>query len=246
MVKRMYSGSDGPAYKKSKSSTSSTVVKVPTYSRVPTENEMKAYVAKVLRTRGLNPEVKWRTSVLSGSAVNASGSVDCMCLVDQGPDDFQRIGDRIAIKQLEIRGYVSSGATFTYDQVSLAVWIDKQVNGAATPLATAVGSTTAAPFTYYSLGAPASAALVRNQDWKDRFTVKYHVQRHANQQFASGPYEVADIVIVINFKNPLIVEYSTPNANVAAVSSNGLFFGYGDISGGSTISYISQIAFIDV
>lgn len=221
-------------------------VSVPTAAKVMTEAQVKAYFSKVLRQRGLTPEIKFRTSALSGSAVTAGGSVDCLCVIDQGTEDYQRVGDRIGIKSLEIRGYVSSGNTLPYDQVSLAVFIDKQINGAASALTVNVGSTTAAPFMYYSGGAPAGSALVRNQDWKERFTIKTHRQVHANQQSPTLPYEVANFTIKINFKTPLMVEYSTSAATVAAVSTNGLMFGYSNISGGSTISYIAQIAYVDV
>lgn len=223
-----------------------TKVTVATKAQVPTLAQMQAYMSKVLRQRGLTPEVKFRLAAQSGAAVTAGGSVDCLCVIDQGTDDFQRVGDRVGIKSLELRGYISSGSTFTYEQVSLAVFIDKQINGAASPLAVNIGSTAAAPFFYYSSGAPAGAALVKNEDWKERFTIKTHRQVHANQQFAAAPYNVANFTIKINFKVPLMVEYSTGAASVAAVSTNGLMFGYSDISGGSTISYVAKIAYVNL
>lgn len=241
-----------PAQKRRRTgeSTSSSQVKVavPTTAKVFTEAQTKAYIAKVLKQRGLNaPEVKFRISVISGQALSAGGSVDCLCVVDQGTDDFNRIGDKIGIKSLEIRGFISSGAAFTYDQCTMAVWVDKQINGAATPMNVNIGSTVAAPFFYYNAGAPGGSAVVPNRDWSERFVIKSHKQVHANQQFAAAPYQVSNFTTKITWKTPLVVEYSTGAATVAAVSTNGLMFGYSNISGGNTtISYIAEITYVDV
>lgn len=221
-------------------------VGVTTTASVPTESQMKKYVSKVLRTRGLKPELKYRFALASASAMSASGAADCLCTMDQGTDDIQRVGDRILIKFVEITGFIQSTGAANFDQVQLAVYVDKQINGSASNFLVATSSTTASPFQYYNVASPLGAAIVVNEDFKKRYTIKEWKQMHGNQQVGSTAWQVCSFKIRVNFATPLLVEYNTSGGTVAAVQTNGLMFGYSNLNGNtSSISYLAKIGFVD-
>jgi hypothetical protein len=90
------------------------------------------------RFKSGTPELKYKDREHEFVQVDADGEIDSsLNIVAQGDGPSERIGRKIVIKKINIRGYVSwespsiSSPENTYDQLRLIIYLDKQCNGTA-------------------------------------------------------------------------------------------------------------------
>lgn len=218
------------------------------------EAKVKRMVSKILRMRGLTPEVKYFTYSLTSNMSNSVGNLDFLLNgLTQGVDETNRIGDHINIMSIEIRGYIQNGGGAAFDAITYALVIDKQINGSITGAAALPTSTTAAPF-FYNTNA-AGAAWVKNENWDKRFKILKQVQKAGNQQvvYVTGgttvqpeSYVVCDFVLFHKFTSPLRVEYLNSTGASTSVATNAPVFCYGNTAGNtSSMNYQVIVRYTD-
>lgn len=237
--KRKYYGS---------SSSTAIMKKYKAAERKPTELEVKRLMARMLKTRGITPEVKFFTTIISGTALNNTvGAMTSLNLVAQGTDENNRIGDRIRIRSVEIRGNVAS--TNNLENGFLALLCDKQPNGAIPAMCSDFNSTAVTPYNCSSTVPPLAGCPIRNKNAAKRYTYYREKQWSANQPVAAAQYMTtgpSGFVFKKTFSTPLEIEFSNTTGVITSVGTNDLLFAYSSYVGSnSSISFYAQIHFTD-
>lgn len=211
------------------------------------ESRTKRVVNKVLRYKGIIPEVKFIYTIVSGTALTTAGVMDSLVLIAQGNDENNRQGDRISVRSIEIRGYIANTGAANYEQATVALLNDRQPNGAIPAFSVATTATTASPFSQYTGGSPSGGAMMKNLNWARRFSIYRQGQYARSQSFLNGGYIVKNFTIRKNFKQPLTVEYSNTTGAIGSVGTNNICFGYSNINGSSgVIYYVARVSYTDV
>lgn len=157
--------------------------------------------------------------------VDTTGTITLLNGLAPGTSASQRVGTKIAIRSLELRGRstVASGAGI--DQgCRFFFLLDKQSNGAAP----AAGD----------FLAPATYLGMRNLANRKRFKI---LQDYFYPLSASGEDESArHFKVYIKFRRPLIVDYNAGTAgSIADIASNGLFLiTLGSVAAGGTAAFL--------
>lgn len=225
--------------------SSSKRARIGSKALIPTKKAVDREISRMLRVRGLNPELKFFYTTATATAFAGSGIVDCLVSIAQGSDETNRIGDRIKVKRIEIRGYVQSGNQ-PFDQASCALVIDRQMNGTVPPMNVSTTATTAAPFVYVSTGAPSGGAILKNDNWAKRFKILKQDQFAANQQIAATGYVEKGFVYTANFKYPLDVEFSNTTGASTSVATNAILFCYSNVGGSTSVmNYVAKVSYFD-
>lgn len=216
--------------------------------KLHSDADVKRLLAKMLRTRGISPEVKFFTTIISGVTLNSTvGAMTSLNLVAQGTDENNRIGDRIRIKSVEIRGNIAS--TNNLENGFLALLCDKQPNGAAPAMCSDFNSTSVTPYNASSTVPPLAACPLRNRNAAKRYTYYREKQWSANQPVAAAQYMTTGptgFTFKKTFSTPLEVEFSNTTGVITSVGTNNLLFAYSSYVGAnSSISFYAQIQFTD-
>lgn len=189
-----------------------------------------------------SPEIKY-VDTATNTGITQTGTVDSLNLTAQGSDNNQRIGRKITVKNIQIKGQVAAttadlGTAAAYpessDTIRVAIVYDKQTNGAV-PTYSQIFNAGA------GLYAPFSP---RNLDYIDRFVVLASESLNIS---VSGPNGV-------NFerfiKCSLETRYDNTTAVIASVESGGFFLVYADINGSgannATLTCWIRVQFTDM
>lgn len=212
--------------------------------------------------RTLHPEVKFFDTSEQGIAVASAGVLENLNgLIPADSTDNGRVGNRISIIGVELRGYVTLATTASADQISLLLFQDKQPNGAAvtTLYSTTVNGTNTAPFQGQatSLGCP----LLKNVSQGKRFSVLWHKDMQLQQfnAYWNGTARVSEVSTTaggatgsafyknIKFKKPIIAAYSTSSGAITDIQTNLLYFAFASTGAGvSTMRFLARVYYTDV
>ncbi len=108
----------------------------------------------VIIPRGLLPESKFLNTVIASTAVGTNGTYlsDNLCLVPEGVKESQRIGRKITVTSVHIKGTLllvsTTDVSETSDHCRIIVGINKQTNGIQAPLIDLVSPATAGIFSH--------------------------------------------------------------------------------------------------
>lgn len=120
------------------------------YSKKPTYKR-RAYKAKPRYAKPSIPMVKVEKKVndiaTAAYACDTTGSVTALNLIDEGTGDSARIGRKIQLTSVQIRGFIQPADADTGDSMVrvMLVW-DKQVNGVIATIANILSAATANSF----------------------------------------------------------------------------------------------------
>lgn len=98
------------------------------------EKEIAKVVNKVIRQKGLSPEMKFLTTPIVDATVDVAGVQHSLCLIAQGDEFYERNGMQIAVHKIEIDVFlVITGASQTtisnWENPIVGLFIDRQSNG---------------------------------------------------------------------------------------------------------------------
>lgn len=221
---------------------------LPTKRRKVTPQQSKSQ----FRTRGFNVEKKVFDLTPTQFQVNTTGQFNLLCSPQAGPDINERIGRKIQIKSVYIRGLVSSeagdqdGPVVTTSPGQLArmiVFTDNQPNGAAPAVTDLLQS--------------ASALSQLNINGRDRFKI------HIDKQWALKPYAynntsgfalaaLSDAIAYKKFKvlNEETIFNATVSATITQITSGALYmFFIGTVPTGAndaTAAFSTRVRYTDM
>lgn len=217
----------------------------------------KRSIMGVLRSLGMQPETKYFDSAQQSLAVVAAGTMNTInALIPQGQTDNERIGSKIAITGLEIRGYLILGTTTSQQGATIYLFLDKQPNGAFPSAAITTTLNTSSTAVFQAGGATSNGSiLLKNCQVSERFKILHNKNVvHSNYmsltsadvqsfgQSASNPFYINK-----RFKKPIITEYSASTGAITDISTNNLVFGAAEATGGTfTMRYLARVYYHDV
>lgn len=128
-------------------------------------------------------ETKWLDNVGAYAAqnLNTTGAVYCLNNMNVGNGSSQRIGIRINIRAIQLRGAIFPSTTQIHAAFRVMIVLDTQNNAATTPIAS-----------FLAFNAPFGLSY-NNLSFRDRFRVLY------DYQGAFGPTSSANVPVSINF-----------------------------------------------
>lgn len=112
----------------------------------------KARAPKRKRNRELPQELKFLDTLRATVAVSNTGTItnDTVCVVPQGTAQSERIGRKILIKSIHVKGqYILNASTTTatgWNKLRVIIYQDKQANGATATVAQLLDSPTCNSF----------------------------------------------------------------------------------------------------
>lgn len=154
------------------------------------------------------------------STLELAPAIGQLCTVVQGITQSQRIGRKITIKSIQIRGFLRFNpgtADHASDLVHVWLVVDKQTNGAALTGANVFTGTTA-------------SVAMRNMEYVSRFTVlKHWVWRFQPTGTNIAGTEHNDIVQLWEdyLKVNIPIEYSSTTGDVAEIRHNNICLMWG-------------------
>ena len=207
---------------------------------------IKKVVSKILRNRGLRPELKTFNTKVQDSTLARAGVLLDLVNVSQGDAPYQRNGNRILVTKIEIAYQVSSqpevtsstAATDTF-KAFCALLIDKESNGAtptelySEPDASQAGSE--APFIAASTASNIGGLLSMRNTWMNK-RYRYlseqnvHIMPSANWNFKAADTDFQIVAtsrtyrMVKTFKTPIEIVYDGPDGLIASVQKNNFLF----------------------
>lgn len=193
---------------------------------------------------GMNPEKKFVDIGLS-TLPAVTGTVDLLSLVPQGPEESQRVGRKISITNINIKGHIllsGTTAAVTANRVRIAVVWDKQSNGTAMTAAQV-----------WNIAGTADINAYRALDNIGRFVILYDKVHSVsvplaglNASLQSG---TALRTVNISIKCCIPIEYDN-SANTGAMSTQLVnsvhLVTFEEVtSPATTFSHISRIRYVD-
>lgn len=196
------------------------------YSSQNTVANYRAFRGLVPSYSGFNPrsftqgEWKYLDTALNGTVDTTGGILLCNGLVP-GSGASQRIGMKVEIKSIEVRGYMGGTPGTGVDQVlRWQLFLDRQTNG----VAPAIGQQLLANNVY------APRSLIARKRFKILMDKTYNI----NAVGESGSFRT--FKAYMKFRRPIVMEFNAGTAGtVADIVSNSLFFYVvGSVAAGAT------------
>jgi len=197
----------------------------------------------------MKPELKhwdlFANSITINNEASTNNSIQVLGGITQGPGDFgQRIGDKIALKSLHIRGQFQLAAGYDYAPVRMVIWMAKyNPDGASSYVSMAneyftsiVDNTNYAPF------------ALKDWDNMGSFTTLYDTQFSMHSHIAVGATPDGAVAIkTINLRIPLknkIVQFYNAGSTI---TRNNLFVSfYSSVDGAVSFPYNMRLTYTDV
>lgn len=191
-----------------------------------------------------NIEFKFLDTTKASTVVAATGTVlnDTLCAIPEGAGESSRVGRKVSVTKLDIRGWVqlANGTNEAQtDLIRIIVYLDKQSNGAAATTAQLLETTDYLAF--------------RNLENKDRFRVLHDYTMEFNRQAAAydgttDQYAAIKHNFFLSKKftsNPIILQYSASTPSVADLTSNNIGVIAITESGLASIQYVARLRYTD-
>jgi len=194
--------------------------------------------------------VKVYDSVYTNSNFTLAGTFTTINALTNGPEQYQRIGRRISMRSVSIKGYVNFGATTVQDGARIVIIYDEQPNAALPVLADVFQNSNA--------GLATSNLSFQNLNNRDRFRIlKDYKILLPSVQVAAGVN--TNEVIIDPIRNSFNVDwdiqlsgleatYNAVNGGTVADITTGsllvLTFD-GNNAGTTSFSFISRLRYVD-
>lgn len=137
--------------------------------------------------RELKPELKFAEDELQ-TALTTAGANTFMSSVPQGTDVFERVGDKIRARGINIRYLLNNiGVTQAYARVIVFVWKDDTVPVVTDILSASATTDTIGQYNYYNKGA--------------KYKILYDRTEAFGRDFVGGSTTASDRVNVVRHKN---------------------------------------------
>lgn len=156
----------------------------------------------------------FETSIVNTADVSGGVVLNSLCLIPQGTTDQTRIGNKITIKNINLRGYASNddvaGAAYGGGHIRIILYIDKQANGATAGVTDILKTTN-------------GIASFRNMDQVDRFVILKDKVVKVPILSTNALHTGTDNKIwKMNIKCNIVVHYSSTVGAITELRSNNI------------------------
>lgn len=179
-------------------------------------------------------EKKYIDTAAADYACNTTGSVTCLNLCNEGTGVSQRVGRKICLKSVQVRGRVNPVDNTTVDQCVrvMLIW-DKQVNGVIATIAEILSAATSESF--------------MNLDNRERFVVIMDKQFVLGAQDSATGYTGSPTIHPINKYKKLpegsFTIYDGTGAGIADINTGALYLvTIGDQTAASAVGGTARLA----
>jgi len=180
---------------------------------------------KVLSRRIGKPEIKWTDTVVGSSNLAVAGAIIGLNYMPQGDQPFNRAGNQVKSKKLNIDGYIVYSSTEATDRVvrMLLVW-DKSTSGAYPTITGNTNTGTVAILNNITTTGTVPAILAPvSVETRDRFTVVMDKLIHL--RIAASGIQL-EMPFKIRKKLSKITRFVNTTSAVTSLMTNGLYFIY--------------------
>lgn len=173
----------------------------------------------------------------SGTVGFTASVIDCVNTLQQGTDQSTRVGNRIAITGMHMRGYLKNNASENNSTFRVIVFQDKECRGAACALSDLLqNSSIAGPFAPYRLeNVPRRFHIIKD--------LTFPMVNPIDGTSLQRPFRLS-----LKFRRPLITQFRGNAGTISDIVSASLCVAwiYSSDSNKGTVKVLSQLCFRDV